>query len=88
MKIILLQASIAYYCDTVDMLGRISPKLFDMFESSLVNINKHYSAKKDFILPLDITNQRKAFQANLDKLNALNYCKDLIAGTDLNIKSS
>ena len=91
MKIILLQASIADYCDTVDMLGRLSPKLFDMFESGLVNINNFYSNKdfkKGLFLPLDITDQRKAFQANLDKLNALNYCKDLIAGTDLNIKSS
>ena len=91
MKIILLQASIADYCDTINMLGRLSPKLFDMFESSLVNINNFYSNKnfkKGLFLPLDITNQRKAFQAELDKLNALNYCKDLIAGTDLNIKSS
>ena len=92
LKIILLQASIADYCETIHTLERLSPKLFENFELALVNIKNFISSNPNYVqelfLPLDITNQKKAFQTNLDKLNALNYCKDFIASTNLNIKSS
>ena len=86
--IIQLQASIADYCETIDILERVSSNMFSNFESGLNEIKVHLSNNKNHFYPLDITDQKKKFQDNLDKLKALNYCDSFIKSTLLTIYST